>query len=562
LHKNIFHTSFEADGITAEASIQWNDSYQEQVLCFTNNIPQRDGGTHLAALRTSMTRTLNQYIAANDLAKKAKVDTTGEDMREGITCVLSVKVPDPKFSSQTKDKLVSPECKPIVEKAVSQGLSDWLLENPTDAKTVVGKIIDSARAREAARKAREMTRRKGVLDGLGLPGKLADCQEKDPAMSEIYLVEGDSAGGSAKQGRDRKFQAILPLKGKILNVEKARFEKVISSTEITSLITALGTGIGKEEFDPGKLRYHRIIIMTDADVDGSHIRTLLLTFFYRQMTELVEGGHIYIAQPPLFKVKLGRDERYLKDEQALKDYTLSVALKDAEVIDRTGKSISIEAIEEIARSYIAAEAIVERLSYRYDRTILDAILNGLEISLSTAEETTKTIDRISSISGGQEMRLLDYSEEENEKQGYAIKIIRLTHGNEYESIIDESFISSGEYKQLNEVSKLTGDLFTQGTTVRRKDREQEASSFKEVLDWLLDDAKRIIGVQRYKGLGEMNPDQLWETTMDPKVRILLKATVEDGIAADRIFETLMGDDVEPRRNFIESNALRARNLDV
>ena len=441
-------------------------------------------------------------------------------------------------------------------------MSDWLLENPTDAKTVVGKIIDSARAREAARKAREMTRRKGVLDGLGLPGKLADCQEKDPAMSEIYLVEGDSAGGSAKQGRDRKFQAILPLKGKILNVEKARFEKVISSTEITSLITALGTGIGKEEFDPGKLRYHRIIIMTDADVDGSHIRTLLLTFFYRQMTELVEGGHIYIAQPPLFKVKLGRDERYLKDEQALKDYTLSVALKDAEVIDRTGKSISIEAIEEIARSYIAAEAIVERLSYRYDRTILDAILNGLEISLSTAEETTKTIDRISSISGGQEMRLLDYSEEENEKQGYAIKIIRLTHGNEYESIIDESFISSGEYKQLNEVSKLTGDLFTQGTTVRRKDREQEASSFKEVLDWLLDDAKRIIGVQRYKGLGEMNPDQLWETTMDPKVRILLKATVEDGIAADRIFETLMGDDVEPRRNFIESNALRARNLDV
>ena len=562
LHKNIFHTSFEADGITAEASIQWNDSYQEQVLCFTNNIPQRDGGTHLAALRTSMTRTLNQYIAANDLAKKAKVDTTGEDMREGITCVLSVKVPDPKFSSQTKDKLVSPECKPIVEKAVSQGLSDWLLENPTDAKTVVGKIIDSARAREAARKAREMTRRKGVLDGLGLPGKLADCQEKDPAMSEIYLVEGDSAGGSAKQGRDRKFQAILPLKGKILNVEKARFEKVISSTEITSLITALGTGIGKEEFDPGKLRYHRIIIMTDADVDGSHIRTLLLTFFYRQMTELVEGGHIYIAQPPLFKVKLGRDERYLKDEQALKDYTLSVALKDAEVIDRTGKSISIEAIEEIARSYIAAEAIVERLSYRYDRTILDAILNGLEISLSTAEETIKTIDRISSISGGQEMRLLDYSEEENEKQGYAIKIIRLTHGNEYESIIDESFISSGEYKQLNEVSKLTGDLFAQGTTVRRKDREQEASSFKEVLDWLLDDAKRIIGVQRYKGLGEMNPDQLWETTMDPKVRILLKATVEDGIAADRIFETLMGDDVEPRRNFIESNALRARNLDV
>ena len=562
LHKNIFHTSFEADGITAEASIQWNDSYQEQVLCYTNNIPQRDGGTHLAALRTSLTRTLNQYIQANDLAKKAKVETTGEDMREGITCVLSVKVPDPKFSSQTKDKLVSPECKPVVEKAVSQGLADWLLENPADAKTVVSKIIDSARAREAARKAREMTRRKGVLDGLGLPGKLADCQEKDPALSEIYLVEGDSAGGSAKQGRDRKFQAILPLKGKILNVEKARFEKLISSTEITSLITALGTGIGKEDYDPGKLRYHRIIIMTDADVDGSHIRTLLLTFFYRQMPELIEGGHIYIAQPPLFKVKLGRDERYLKDEQSLKDYTLSVALKDAEIIDKHGKSISIEAIEEIARAYIAAEAIVERLSYRYDRTVLNAVLNGLEIQLGNAEETQQTISKISESLQGQRIELVAGTVDGDGLPVYAIKIISLTHGNEYETLIDDAFISSGEYRQLMEVSKLTGDLFADGTVVKRKDREQTANSFKEVLDWLLDDAKRIIGVQRYKGLGEMNPDQLWETTMDPKVRILLKARVEDAIAADGIFTTLMGDMVEPRRAFIETNALRARNLDV
>ena len=509
-----------------------------------------------------MTRTLNQYIEANDFAKKAKVDTTGEDMREGITCVLSVKVPDPKFSSQTKDKLVSPECRPVVEKAISQGLTDWLLENPVDAKTVVGKIIDSARAREAARKAREMTRRKGVLDGLGLPGKLADCQEKDPARSEIYLVEGDSAGGSAKQGRDRKFQAILPLKGKILNVEKARFEKLISSTEITSLITALGTGIGKDDYDPSKLRYHRIIIMTDADVDGSHIRTLLLTFFYRQMPELVEGGHIYIAQPPLYKVKLGRDERYLKDDQELKDYTLSVALKDAEVSGSDGKSISIEAIEEIARSYIAAEAIVDRLSYRYDRTMLNAVLNGLEINIGNAIEAKETINKISDSLRGQRVELMDGEPDENGKVTYGIKIIRLTNGNEYETLIDEAFVTSGEYRQLLATSKLTADMFTEGTIVRRKDREHIADNFKEVLDWLLDDAKRIIGVQRYKGLGEMNPDQLWETTMDPTARILLKTRVEDAIAADAIFTTLMGDMVEPRRAFIETNALRARNLDV
>ncbi len=563
LHKNIFHTSFEAEGITAEASIQWNDSYQEQVLCFTNNIPQRDGGTHLAALRTAMTRTLNQYIEANDFAKKAKVETTGEDMREGITCVLSVKIPDPKFSSQTKDKLVSPECRPVVEKAISQGLTDWLLENPVDAKTVVGKIVDSARAREAARKARELTRRKGILDGLGLPGKLADCQEKDPALSEIYLVEGDSAGGSAKQGRDRKFQAILPLKGKILNVEKARFEKLISSTEITSLITALGTGIGKDDYDPSKLRYHRIIIMTDADVDGSHIRTLLLTFFYRQMPELVEGGHIYIAQPPLYKVKLGKNEQYLKDDPALKDYTLSVALKDAEVTGKDGETISIEAIAEIARSYIAAEAIVDRLSYRYDRTMLNAVLNGLEIHLGSAEEATETINKISGSLHGQRVELVDNSIlEEGSIPNYSIKIVRLTHGNEYETLIDEDFVSSGEYRQLISTSKLTADLFTEGTIVRRKEREYIANSFKEVLDWLLEDAKRNIGVQRYKGLGEMNPDQLWETTMDPSARILLKTRVEDAIAADAIFTTLMGDLVEPRRAFIEANALRARNLDV
>ena len=561
LHKNLFHTVFEQDGITAEASMQWNDTYQEQVLCFTNNIPQRDGGTHLTALRSAMTRTLNQYIDSNDLAKKAKVETSGDDMREGLTCVLSVKVPDPKFSSQTKDKLVSSEVRPVVEEAINKALSDWLLENPTDAKTVVSKIIEAARAREAARKAREMTRRKGVLDGLGLPGKLADCQEKDPALSEIYLVEGDSAGGSAKQGRDRKFQAILPLKGKILNVEKARFEKLLSSQEITSLITALGTGIGKEDYDPEKLRYHRIIIMTDADVDGSHIRTLLLTFFYRQMPELVEGGHIYIAQPPLFKVKHNRDERYLKDEQELKDYVLSVALKDAEITAADGNHITIDTIEEISRAYIVAEAIIERLARRYDRAVLEAILAGVEISLEDEAVAQQSVANLAAVLGEVKVEAFepDINEPETER---SIKITRAVHGNEYVSVLGHSFFQSGEYQKLNDVARMTQGLFSEGTIVRRKDREETVDSFKKAFEWLLDDAKRNVNVQRYKGLGEMNPDQLWETTMDPKTRRLLKTQVEDAISADAIFTTLMGDLVEPRRAFIETNALGVRNLDV
>ena len=560
LHKNVFHTVSEQEGITVEASIQWNDSYQEQVLCFTNNIPQRDGGTHLTALRSAMTRTLNQYIESNELAKKAKVETTGDDMREGLTCVLSVKVPDPKFSSQTKDKLVSSEVRPVVEEAITRSLTDWLLENPADAKTVVTKIIEAARAREAARKAREMTRRKGVLDGMGLPGKLADCQEKDPALSEIYLVEGDSAGGSAKQGRDRKFQAILPLKGKILNVEKARFEKLLSSQEIASLITALGTGIGKDEYDPSKLRYHRIIIMTDADVDGSHIRTLLLTFFYRQMPELVEGGHIYIAQPPLFKVKQGREEKYLKDEQELKDFMLTVALKDAAVSASNGDAVAIETVEKIARSHIATEAIVERLSRLYDRSILEAVTNGVEVDLSDIDRARATVDELKARLDDLKIELVEVEEGGSSKN--IIKVTRTMHGNEYISTLDNEFISSGEYKQLRETSELISDLFGPGTLVKRKDREEHVESFKQAIEWLLDDAKKNVNVQRYKGLGEMNPDQLWETTMDPSARRLLKTQVEDAISADAIFTTLMGDVVEPRRAFIEINALGVRNLDV
>ena len=561
LHKNVFHAEYEQDGITAEIAIQWNDSYQEQVLCFTNNIPQRDGGTHLTALRSAMTRTLNQYIEANELAKKAKVDTTGDDMREGLACVLSVKVPDPKFSSQTKDKLVSSEVRPVVEEAVNRKLGEWLLENPTEAKIVASKIIDAARAREAARKAREMTRRKGVLDGLGLPGKLADCQEKDPSLCEIYLVEGDSAGGSAKQGRDRKFQAILPLKGKILNVEKARFEKLLSSQEITALITALGTGIGKEEYNPEKLRYHRIIIMTDADVDGSHIRTLLLTFFYRQMPELIEGGHIYIAQPPLFKVKHGRDERYLKDEQELNDYTLSIALKDSTFIPgKNAEPLPEEAMGEIARSYILAEAIINRASRRIDRSVLAALLRGTNVSLSSEDDADNSASALTNAIDDPSLIVEKINDEETGAS--VLRITRTLHGNQFITMLDKDFLESGEMSQIQKAASLTEKLVHAGAVVKRKDKEASVSSFKEGLDWILDETKKSISVQRYKGLGEMNPDQLWETTMDPGSRRLLKTQIEDAISADNIFTTLMGDLVEPRRAFIEGNALGARNLDV
>jgi len=561
LHPNIFHAVYEANQIAVEIAMQWNDSYQEQVLCFTNNIPQRDGGAHLTALRSAMTRTLNQYIEANELAKKAKVETSGDDMREGLTCVLSVKLPDPKFSSQTKEKLVSSEVRPVVEDAVGRELSAWLLERPNDAKIIVSKIIDAARAREAARKAREMTRRKGVLDGFGLPGKLADCQEKNPELCELYLVEGDSAGGSAKQGRDRKFQAILPLKGKILNVERARFEKLVSSQEIAALITALGTGIGKEEYKPEKLRYHRIIIMTDADVDGSHIRTLLLTFFYRQMPELIERGHVFIAQPPLYKVKHGKDERYLKDDHELKEYLLKLALKDAELIPGEGRpAIAADALEQVARSYILAEAVIERVGRRIDQAVLNALLKDPQVSLEDEASAAESARRLAEACVSEELEIEPQFDQKNEAHFLLIK--RTHHGNMRHTYLDVEFLESGDYAQIKQTAEVLQGLLGSGAVVKRKDRERAVTEFKQALDWLLDEVKKGISVQRYKGLGEMNPTQLWETTMDPGSRRLLRTQIEDVIAADEIFTTLMGDLVEPRRAFIERNALGVRNLDV
>ncbi|MGE5758686.1 MAG: DNA topoisomerase (ATP-hydrolyzing) subunit B [Sideroxydans sp.] len=559
LHPTPFHASGEKDNVVVDVSMQWNDSYSEVVQCFTNNIPQRDGGTHLTGLRMAMTRVINKYIEEHDFAKKAKVDTTGDDMREGLTCVLSVKVPEPKFSSQTKDKLVSSEVQPAVQEVVAQKLTDYLLENPIDAKIICGKIVEAARARDAARKARELTRRKGILDGIGLPGKLADCQEKDPALSELYLVEGDSAGGSAKQGRDRKFQAILPLKGKILNVEKARFEKLIASQEIATLITVLGTGIGKDEYSAEKLRYHRIIIMTDADVDGAHIRTLLLTFFYRQMPELVERGHIYIAQPPLYKIKQGRDERYLKDEHELKNYMLGSALNGAAfypALDAT--PIQGEALGEIAKQYFLAEAVIDRLSHFIAPEASHALLVLPALSLDDEAQAKKSAKLLEEACAG-----VIRAEVETDINGeLRLRLEKIFHGNYSLSYLDKEFLQSGDYVQIRHTAEALNGLISPTAYAQRGEQKRGVTSFKQAVEWLLDEAKKGVAIQRYKGLGEMNPEQLWETTMDVKNRILLKVRIEDAIGADEIFTTLMGDVVEPRRAFIEQNALGVKNLDV
>ena len=567
LHPNVFSSIGESTTpngvIGVEVAMQWNDTYAEQVLCFTNNIPQSDGGTHMTGLRAAMTRVLNKYIDEHDIAKKAKVDITSDDMREGLVCVLSVKMPDPKFASQTKMKLVSSEARPAVEEVVAARLTEFLQERPLDAKVITGKIVEAARARDAARKAREMTRRKGLLDGVGLPGKLADCQEKDPALCELYLVEGDSAGGSAKQGRDRKFQAILPLKGKILNVEKARFDKLISSQEIVTLITSLGTGIGKDEYKPEKLRYHRLIIMTDADVDCAHIRTLLLTFFYRQMPELVEGGHIYIAQPPLYKVKHGKSERYIKDDQALNHFLLALALEDATLTPKAGAlEISGPALEELAREYLLAEAVINRLSHMINPQVLHALIEAnLKIDLDDEVSAKASAEALMNVIG-RKIGVHIFARYDDVKERWQLRLEKILHGNLKVGVLDEDLLVSGDYVQLRKTAEIMAGLFGAGGFVARGDKKQPVSSFAETMSWLLSEVERGISKQRYKGLGEMNPEQLWETTMDPKVRRLLKVQIEDAIGADEIFTTLMGELVEPRRNFIESNAQAARNIDV
>ncbi len=568
LHPNVFHATGEKASdqgsvIGVEVAMQWNDGYNESVLCFTNNIPQRDGGAHLTGLRAAMTRVINKYIEDHELAKKAKVEIAGDDMREGLACVISVKVPEPKFSSQTKDKLVSSEVRAPVEEVVGQKLGEWLLENPIDAKIVCGKIVDAARAREAARKAREMTRRKGELDGLGLPGKLADCQEKDPALCEIYIVEGDSAGGSAKQGRDRKFQAILPLRGKILNVERARYEKLLSSDAILTLIASLGTGIGAVDFFIDKLRYHRIIIMTDADVDGSHIRTLLLTFFYRQMPVLVERGHIYIAQPPLYKVKLGKHEQYLKDDSELDSFLMRVALDGAKVEPGDGRpALEGETLATLARQYVIADAVVDRLSAWMDVEALRAITDGLEINLDTEEAAAASAK---ALAAALHDATVD-AETDPRTDKRLLRISRRHHGNVKSSAFTSDFVHGADYEALRTAGvTFKGLLGSKAMALRGegdKRKESAVADFRGAMAWLMLQAEGSVGRQRYKGLGEMNPGQLWETTMDPTVRRLLRVQIEDAIEADRVFTMLMGDEVEPRRAFIENNALRAGNIDV